>query len=168
MQKVCKGCGETKDVSEFGAHKAMKDGLRTKCKPCNNSEAKSYKAENKDKRDAYQREYYRKHYERVSAQNRAWARNNREKRAEYLRWRRSVKKYYADLGYDTPTLDALHALYGKICLHPDCDQPSDTIDHVVPLSRGGEHSMANAQPLCMTHNSTKHTKTTDYRKVDKP
>ena len=37
------------------------------------------------------------------------------------------------------------------------------MDHVVPLSRGGAHSIDNVQPLCQTCNLRKHTKTEDYR-----
>jgi 5-methylcytosine-specific restriction endonuclease McrA len=48
-----------------------------------------------------------------------------------------------------------------------CGQPTDpgaspfapsspTVDHVVPLSRGGEHSMANARTACLSCNSAKH------------
>lgn len=44
-----------------------------------------------------------------------------------------------------------------------CTQPdpfvvtSATVDHVVPLSRGGEHSQANTQTLCLSCNSRKAT-----------
>jgi len=40
-----------------------------------------------------------------------------------------------------------------------------TIDHVVPLSVGGENSPDNCQVLCRSCNSKKGKKSTDYRKL---
>ena len=37
MDKVCKNCGKTKDVSEFNKHKYAKDGYRSMCRECENS-----------------------------------------------------------------------------------------------------------------------------------
>lgn len=38
-----------------------------------------------------------------------------------------------------------------------------TIDHVIPVSRGGRHTADNIQPLCLQCNMRKHAKTIDYR-----
>lgn len=38
-----------------------------------------------------------------------------------------------------------------------------TVDHVVPLSLGGNNWPANLQPLCLSCNLKKHTKIIDYR-----
>ncbi|MGW1160374.1 HNH endonuclease [Streptomyces sp. NPDC002519] len=38
------------------------------------------------------------------------------------------------------------------------DPTSPTVDHIVPLSRGGEHSLRNAQTLCLGCNSSKQDK----------
>ena len=38
-----------------------------------------------------------------------------------------------------------------------------TADHVVPVSKGGTSSVGNIQPLCGPCNSSKGTKSTDYR-----
>ncbi len=53
--------------------------------------------------------------------------------------------------------------YGNICL---CCKESKklTADHVVPLISGGVNNISNIQPLCLSCNSKKGTKTIDYRK----
>ena len=51
--------------------------------------------------------------------------------------------------------------YRCIC----CEQPSVlTVDHIVPLVRGGSHNIENLQPLCRSCNSRKGTRTIDYRR----
>ncbi|WP_435279339.1 HNH endonuclease [Streptomyces sp. 1222.5] len=52
--------------------------------------------------------------------------------------------------------------YGHRCLACGSDGPL-TIDHIVPVSRGGANTAANVQPLCGRCNSAKATKTIDYR-----
>jgi 5-methylcytosine-specific restriction endonuclease McrA len=52
--------------------------------------------------------------------------------------------------------------YGNRCL---CcgEQVPLTIDHVIPLSKGGRNSIDNLQPLCLSCNNIKQDKTIDYR-----
>lgn len=44
------------------------------------------------------------------------------------------------------TSAAIRELYGKPCVL--CGEPADTIDHIVPLSRGGTNDLGNLQPMC--------------------
>ncbi len=42
-----------------------------------------------------------------------------------------------------------------------------SMDHIVPVALGGKHSFSNAQVLCKSCNSWKHTKIIDYRKKNR-
>ena len=54
------------------------------------------------------------------------------------------------------TLLLLDAGSEYICNHPGCEIDEDlTIDHIYPLSRGGDDSVENLQFLCRRHNSQK-------------
>lgn len=54
--------------------------------------------------------------------------------------------------------------YGNTC--PSCGRSEPTIslteDHIVPLSKGGTDLIENIQPLCLTCNVRKHTKTIKF------
>ncbi len=53
--------------------------------------------------------------------------------------------------------------YGKSCLACGATE-NITIDHVIPVSKGGINDISNYQPLCKSCNSKKMDKATDYRK----
>lgn len=57
-------------------------------------------------------------------------------------------------------------LHGRRCL---CCGATKTLsmDHIIPVVSGGKDEVENLQPLCRTCNSTKNSKTIDYRKDGK-
>lgn len=58
--------------------------------------------------------------------------------------------------------DELCSKYDYRCLC--CKQLKKlTVDHVIPLSKGGTHTLENVQPLCVDCNRSKNTRSTDYR-----
>lgn len=54
-------------------------------------------------------------------------------------------------------------LYGNICLRCGTNE-NLSIDHVIPISKGGTNTVDNVQPLCRRCNSSKGIKTIDYRR----
>ena len=43
--------------------------------------------------------------------------------------------------------------YGKPCV--SCGAPSNSIDHIIPVSSGGTNDLSNLQPMCKSCNSKK-------------
>jgi hypothetical protein len=60
---------------------------------------------------------------------------------------------------------AIKKACGHRCLRCGRKEPEIklTVDHVVPVSRGGTNAPSNIQPLCGECNSVKYTRDTDYR-----
>ena len=59
------------------------------------------------------------------------------------------------------TRRALAARDGGKCQVVGCDDKGDTIDHVLPRSRGGQHVWTNVVLMCSPHNSNKDDRTLD-------
>jgi 5-methylcytosine-specific restriction endonuclease McrA len=61
--------------------------------------------------------------------------------------------------------NALKKHYNYTCLCCKRREPEIrlSLDHVIPISKGGPNTIENVQPLCDSCNSKKHAKTIDYR-----
>lgn len=111
----------------------------------------------------YQREYSR-NYSKNEPAIRARAKYAKteksklvKKNYKYIR-RRSMRNGAIKIG----DWRALCARYNHKCLACGLEKPL-TIDHVIPLSKGGSNTIDNVQPLCASCNSIKGTNSTDYR-----
>lgn len=137
---------------------------------------KNWQVKNQDKLKENRRRYYLKHRERINQQQREWEDNNREQvRAKNSRWkkenpaknvilvqRRRTRKIENGGSYTAEEWEALCAHYDYLCLCCKEQKPL-TVDHVIPISKGGENTIDNIQPLCKECNSRKGQNVIDYR-----
>ena len=124
-----------------------------------------WKKANPEKVREYGRAYYERNRERVDQQVRAWREANPERVRENLqrntRLRRARKKG-AEIG--PIDLDVLWTGLCGICGDPiDRDLPypdplSKSVDHIVPLSKGGAHEQSNLQWAHLVCNNRKGAK----------
>ena len=92
--KYCKGCKQTKELTEFGKRSRNPDGLFKQCKVCKNTRERKWKQNNREKCRASgrkwrennrekcrerTRKYYKANREKRRAKHREWVQNNREK-----------------------------------------------------------------------------------------
>ncbi len=86
----------------------------------------------------------------------------REKsRQSKQRWRARKRD---GVGYKVAAKD-LRKLWSARCVA--CGLTADSLDHVIPLSRGGSHGIGNLAPMCRACNSSKGAKTvTEWRKAN--
>ena len=112
-------------------------------------------------RASYQR-FYDQNTEAMRERARAYGRRFPYKvRAANNRRRARLKGNGGDFTADE--WKAMCAFYDNRCLR--CREKKVlTVDHVVPVSKGGRNDILNIQPLCRSCNTSKGTRNTDYRK----
>lgn len=188
-EKKCRKCGVIKQISEFGKDKQRKDGICTTCKSCRSLHQKEhpvqtrkkvqkYRDANKEKVNAAYREYLKNNkekenlrhkiyrllnLEKVKGKEKKYYKNNPEKiRAKSMK-RHAAKRGAGGRGVTAEQwIDIVNKYDGK-CLCCGIYKKM-TMDHVIPLIKGGDHDVNNIQPLCQSCNSKKGVKTIDYRK----
>jgi len=124
------------------------------------------RAEDKDARNAYQRDYNQKNPEQAYAKTRRWVEKNPFKHAVNVKaaWRRRrARKLGAEGSHTTAEVEQLWQLQAHCCAYcGSFEAPS--LDHKQPLSRGGSDDLSNLQWLCRSCNSRKKDKTDEeYR-----
>jgi 5-methylcytosine-specific restriction endonuclease McrA len=122
---------------------------------------RAYCAANRERVNALLSEHRKAHREEINAKSRAYSAANPEKRRQYHARRREVLRA-ADGSHTRDEWRRLRKWFGNACVA--CGATKDlTIDHVIPLRKGGTNFIENLQPLCRACNSSKKDKTTDYR-----
>lgn len=130
------------------------------CKTCRRQRTKETYDRHSDRYAAARRKWYQLNRDKALAATKRWSEANRERVALTSRLKKHRRR--AAGVFTVAEWRAIVALYDGRCLACGSDGPL-TIDHVVPVSKGGANTAANVQPLCARCNTSKGTKTTDYR-----
>lgn len=170
-EKRCTVCKDKKPVTDF--YSTSKGVPKPECKICSKLYSKSWSEDNQNKKKQgarnwrienpdYNHEWQKNHPKNGYERLKKWLNENIEKHHENNRNRRARIKGSGGK-ITAKEWRCLCDKYGNICLC--CKKPDAklTLDHIVPLSKGGLHKIENAQPLCRSCNSKKGTKTIDYR-----
>ena len=182
---ICKKHGETEYI--VTTYLSAERGERTHCvcylckkeskhksyltnKETISAKHKEYREKNKDKKAKQDREYYLKNKDRINRYSslyqkskgykfsKKWKKENPDKVVEY-RTKRKAKQYGAKINDFTKkqwsyVLEAL----GNECFYCGRDDVKLTQDHIIPLFRGGNHTLMNIVPACLSCNCSKGTK----------
>lgn len=154
-EKTCTNCGMTRLKVEFHADPRRADGRYSWCKPCFHAHVarmRTPESEAARRRTAYADPARRA---RLLAKHRRWSRANPVKNRQYAQ-RYQARKRAATVGIvDYGVIITRDGMYCHLCL-TDIGALTDLhFDHVVPLSRGGKHSMVNVKPAHATCNLRK-------------
>lgn len=96
---------------------------------------------------------YRKNSEPFKQRSKEWRENNADRRQAMHR-RRKAAASGAEGSYTASDIEAIRKMQRNRCAH--CRKKTKlTIDHIVPVSKGGSNWPRNLQLLCMNCNSSK-------------
>jgi 5-methylcytosine-specific restriction endonuclease McrA len=175
--KTCTKCGVEKCLEEFRKVTRLAFGRDCYCKECRRQIARDWTAANIEKERARNAKYKAANAEQVRERSRLHMRAKRavdpEAEREYTRryreqnpdravvWdqrKRAKRKAAPGVGINKDEWKAIKDKYKNHCVY--CMKPFKrlTMDHVVPLAKGGEHSPDNIVPACKPCNNSKHAR----------
>lgn len=120
---------------------------------------KQWRSQNQTYLSEYKRTYYRENKERLSDQMRQYQKDNIDRWLLDSHRRRMLKSVSA---FDGSSNQDVIARWGEFCYLggervAQDGKPLENfhLEHVVPLSRGGSHTIDNLRPSCAHHNLSK-------------
>ena len=159
----------------INGHVAVRFTLNGSCRVCANKKCAEWGEKNKERRLEYYKKYrdgnrellrargadYRqRNPEKIAQKQRKWNQANKEKRCVYARETAHKRRAYKANVISDLTRDQIQNIVdmqkGKCAF---CKKSTKlTVDHIVPLSKGGENSKRNIQMLCGPCNMSKGAK----------
>lgn len=172
IMKSCSKCSESKPLHEFHRHARNKCGYRETCKVCRSIEAREWAAANPEIKSMRGKLYYKNNKDSVLRKNRAWYADNKDHHARLsANWRRENPEAIraSDIANKARRANAKGKITGSdiaflrksqrnICITCRSYLKKYSVDHIIPLSKGGTNERNNLQILCPSCNSRKHDK----------
>lgn len=174
-RRVCKRCGIPQELEQFDVDRRSKTGRRADCKTCRGSYMKTYYVNNADSRKQYMRERLASNPDHVRALDSARYIRDKDRRvalateASHVRRSRILGREH-DEGI---TAKRLRKIHGDRCVYCGTEldfgrytlktRPSTqaTIEHIIPIARGGTHTWTNCTLACLRCNLSKNSRTVD-------
>lgn len=149
VMRSCTKCNEEKPLDQFPKQKGRPQGRRPDCKSCHAKYRRAHYAKRREKHRQYQREYVNRNLEVVKSRNRQkrarWRSKNRESHRQEARRRH--------LGKNDLAIEFADVLRRDPCSY--CGSQNEHIDHIDPISRGGESVWQNLTSACQSCNNKK-------------
>jgi 5-methylcytosine-specific restriction endonuclease McrA len=154
---ICTRCNIEKGSNSDNFELRSNGKYRNQCRGCVSERRAQYYLKNKDDIKSKTSSYAQSHKNETATYKKKWITNNPEKRKEVNRIselkRRAAKK---NVTVNKFTISDIVSTYGDRCFY--CGGKFEHVDHYVPLSKGGPHSLENVRPSCKNCNLRKHSK----------
>jgi len=163
--KICTKCNKEKSLKYFSRDKAGKYGLASRCKECRIIISKEYRIKNKKDISERRKKFYKENSKRLIQEKRDYynTESGRQIRRINNAKRRALSETTADGTITKESLQLLLNRQDNRC--HECNEKLDFItprkvhlDHHIPLSKGGTHSIENVVYLCQQCNMKKGSK----------
>ncbi len=169
--KICTMCKKDKPVTDYYIYPYCKDGRSYRCGPCADKATMASNAK-RAKGEIYQikRKWYLDHRDLGLARakkywmdhpdfQKAWRKNSPEKArllSKQSSNRRRAHKLNAPINdFTKEEWKLLLVEFGNVCYYCKKGNLPLTLDHVIPLSKGGSHTYSNIVPACKSCNCRK-------------
>lgn len=142
-KKKCCRCRCFKSLNDFSNNRAKKDGLQKECKSCRSEQKKVYQNKNKEAISKQKKVYRQTDIYKASLKNTQHKRRTQTNQGDITSNQILELQQNAKVCYWCNT-----SLKNKV-IH---------IDHYIPLSKGGEHTLSNLVVSCPSCNMSKGAK----------
>ena len=162
LQSQCKPCKNRLRRQRTATNPALLEAGRKSAKQWrqNNLEkakarARHYYLKNRPIRLEKRRQYAAQNRHTVRAQSLAWKKVNLDRCRIHEQRRRAQKLKATRNDLTHQQWMTIKAHYGSRCVYCGRKMQRLTMDHIIPLSKGGEHTFSNVVPACALCNSKK-------------
>lgn len=132
------------------------------CKICKNNTRREWRSMNRDKHRISSKEWANKNKEKVAIKNKLWKLNNKETVNLYKKaYRHNRRDKLSSVKLNYKEWKVLLDLFAGLCPYCSTWGHELTVDHVVPVSKGGTNDINNLIPCCFKCNTLKGAKLLD-------
>ena len=122
-----------------------------------------WREKNKKHRKEYSKEYYEENKEHIKEYKKQYKINNPDKVFNYHHKRRELKECQGRGIAKEQWIEMMEffewkCAYSGMQFSSNNKERDRTIDHIIPLSKGGEHEIWNLVPMCANYNYSKQDK----------
>lgn len=152
--KTCNRCNVNQPLASFSKNSREKDGLCRECKDCAKIRGKERYQKDGEKLRSQMAELRRVDYDRRLQIERDSRARRKEAQRPLKNARQQIRNRLLSSSVYKLSAKEIARLYETPCFN--CGSLENlSIDHIVPLSRGGSHSIGNLMTLCRVCNSSK-------------
>ena len=164
--KICNKCHKVLPLEQFGKCKTNKDGLQYKCKECDKQQTKQYYQENKEERLQYMQQYYQEHKEEYKQYKKQYYQQYQQTPQGQVAYfnayaKRRKREETQGAGITKEQWLEMMNFFDWKCAYSGVlvsTKNNRSIDHIIPIVKGGEHQVWNCVPMDKSLNSSKRDK----------